>query len=124
MKKSFKQNVGPLDRIIRFAGGIALLTLGILIAEGAFQVVFIILSIPLFFSGITGYCPTYTLFGISTASPRSQMMPEMLKGCCSTEEKFLSCPTMMKGCSERVNDRSSNTPNPKGQSHENERREP
>ena len=123
MKSSFKQNVGPLDRILRVVGGIALLMLGMLIAEGTFQVVFIILSIPLLFSGITGFCPTYTLLGISTASPRSQMMPHMLKGCCSDEGKFPSCPPMREGGTEQVNDRSSGTPNPKGESNENKGRE-
>jgi hypothetical protein len=104
MKNLTKHNVGLLDRVLRVFVGIALLTLAALAADGTFRVFFIILSIPLLFSGITGFCPTYTLFGIFTASPRSQMMSQMLHACCSAGEKFPSCPPMMKHDAERVND--------------------
>jgi len=66
MKVPFKPNVGMMDRMLRVGIGIALVVLGILIAKGTIGTVLVILSIPLLVSGIVGFCPTYTLLGIST----------------------------------------------------------
>lgn len=66
MKEMFRQNVGVFDRGLRICVGIALLTLGIAVVEGTAGTILIILSVPLLISGITGFCPTYTLFGFST----------------------------------------------------------
>ena len=66
MKIPFQQNVGIADRMLRIGMGIVLIVLGILIAKGTIGTVLVILSMPLLVSGITGFCPTYTLLGIST----------------------------------------------------------
>jgi len=66
MKIPFQQNVGIADRMLRVCIGIVLIVLGILIAKGTIGTVLVILSIPLLVSGIAGFCPTYTLLGIST----------------------------------------------------------
>jgi DUF2892 family protein len=66
MKITFKQNVGMFDRMLRVCLGLALIALGFLFVKETISTVLIILSIPLLFAGITGYCPTYTLLGIST----------------------------------------------------------
>lgn len=66
MKIPFQQNVGIADRMLRVGMGIVLIVLGILIAKGTIGTVLVILSMPLLVSGITGFCPTYTLLGIST----------------------------------------------------------
>ena len=105
MKNLFKQNTGLLDRALRLFVGIALVTWATIVANDTVRVVFIILSIPLFFSGITGFCPTYTLFGISTASPRNQTVAQTQHGCCSTGQKMPSCASMMKEGMDFLNDR-------------------
>ncbi len=71
MKITFKQNVGMLDRVLRVSIGMALMGLGTLVVKDAIGTVLIILSIPLLFSGITGFCPSYALWGISTKREES-----------------------------------------------------
>ncbi len=66
MRNPFKQNMGVLDRVLRiFAGGV-LVVLVTSVVTGAAAIVLVILSIPLLIPGITGFCPAYVLFGIST----------------------------------------------------------
>lgn len=66
MKITFKQNMGILDRMLRICTGIILIVLGMLMVKETVGIVLIVLSIPLLISGITGFCPAYILFGIST----------------------------------------------------------
>jgi len=110
MKNSLNQNTGPLDRVLRVFVGIALLTLATLAADSTISFIFLILGIPLLFSGITGFCPTYTLLGISTATPKIRMMPQKLQACCSSVEGLPSCPPLVKGAMGQVNDSSWGTP--------------
>ena len=65
MKIPFKQNVGLLDRTLRLVIGIVLLATGIW-TEGLVGIALTVLSIPLLVSGLVGFCPSYTLWGIST----------------------------------------------------------
>lgn len=61
------RNVGKTDRAIRFVIGIilgALVFTGTVTGIPAGILLFLTFSIPL--SGLIGYCPFYTLFGIST----------------------------------------------------------
>ncbi len=71
MKKALKQNMGTLDRVLRLSAGSLLLVLATLVVTGTAATVLIILSIPLLIPGLTGYCPSYSLFGISTKRERS-----------------------------------------------------
>lgn len=107
MKNLLKQNVGPLDRVLRVLVGVAL---AILAADGNIRVILMIFGIPLLFSGITGICPTYTLLGISTAYPKNQMTSKMLQACCFASEKFHSCHSIMEDAMERMDNRSRETP--------------
>ncbi len=66
MKISLKQNMGILDRMLRVCVGVVLLVLGMTVVTGSAAIVLLILTIPLLVPGITGFCPTYVLLGIST----------------------------------------------------------
>ena len=66
MKDGLKQNMGTLDRVLRVSAGIVLLLLAVSVSAGTTATVLSILCLPLLIPGITGYCPTYTLLGIST----------------------------------------------------------
>lgn len=66
----FRQNMGRLDRTVRFAAGVALVPIG-LFALGGLQgnligvVVVALAALPLTTS-LTGFCPLYVPFGAST----------------------------------------------------------
>jgi hypothetical protein len=60
------KNVGIMDRIIRFLTGTALIVAGLTVAKGTLGVILLILSAPLLLSALLGFCPTYTLLGLST----------------------------------------------------------
>lgn len=105
MKNPFRHNVGLLDRILRVWVGIALVTVGALAADGIVAVILLILSIPLLFSGITGFCPTYSLLGISTVSAGGTKISRMLQACCSADAEYPMCPPMMKNTMQHLNDR-------------------
>lgn len=62
-----KTNVGATDKIIRIVIGIVLIVLGVL--NTAWWLVIIGL-IPLI-TGLIGYCPLYTLLGISTCKVKT-----------------------------------------------------
>ncbi len=66
MKDGLKQNMGTLDRVLRVCAGIVLLLLAMFVVAGTTAIVLAIITLPLFIPGITGFCPTYTLLGIST----------------------------------------------------------
>jgi hypothetical protein len=60
------KNAGAMDRTIRLVVGIALIVAGLTVAKETLGIIFLILSIPLLISALLGFCPTYTLFGLST----------------------------------------------------------
>ena len=66
----FKKNMGRLDRTVRLIAGVALIPIGLLLLDGwqgnltgIFVTVFALLPIV---TGLTGFCPGYIPFGIST----------------------------------------------------------
>jgi hypothetical protein len=67
------RNVGKLDRIVRTVLGTALIIAGAMFAGGGTGTVLYVLSVPLLLSAVLGFCPSYTLLGISTKRE---------KGCC------------------------------------------
>jgi hypothetical protein len=66
MKNLFVQNMGTRDRTLRVGIGVILLILGVFPTKGFIAVIFLVLSILLLVTGITGYCVLYIPFGIST----------------------------------------------------------
>lgn len=66
MKIPLKQNVGTLDRIIRICSGSASIAIGVLAVKDTTRTILLLLSILPLVSEITGFCPSYTLLGIST----------------------------------------------------------
>jgi hypothetical protein len=74
MKNPLRQNMGMLDRMIRICMGIVLLVLGVIVAKGTIGLIFIIVSILLLMTGITGFCILYIPFRIST-KPKRQSLP-------------------------------------------------
>lgn len=67
----FKKNMGQLDRTLRFVVGVALIPIG-LFALGGWQgnLIGILAAVfgvaPLLATSLTGFCPGYIPFGIST----------------------------------------------------------
>ncbi len=72
-----KQNMGRLDRTLRFIVGVALIPIG-LFALGGWQgnligiLVVAFALVPLVVTSLTGFCPGYIPFGISTTLGREQ----------------------------------------------------
>jgi hypothetical protein len=63
-----KENVGGADKTIRILVGLAVLSL-VFILEGSARWWGLVGLVPLM-TGITGYCPAYLPFGISTCKSR------------------------------------------------------
>lgn len=63
-----KPNVGTADRIVRVLAGLALLSLLGLI-EGPWKWLGLVGFLPLITAAV-GFCPLYTLLGISTGAPQ------------------------------------------------------
>ena len=70
----FSRNVAGLDRAARLAIGIVLLPVALLLLGGPDGGIFGIAATAVgligLVSGVTGFCPTYVLFGWSTARDR------------------------------------------------------
>jgi Protein of unknown function (DUF2892) len=65
-----RRNCGTVDRALRMVLGIGLLGLyGALAAPGRYVT---LLGLPLIATAVTGFCPLYTLLGVSTLGPRSR----------------------------------------------------
>ena len=67
----FKKNMGQLDRVLRFVVGVALIPTGLFLLGGLQGNLFGILIavfgvVPLLVTSLTGFCPGYIPFGIST----------------------------------------------------------
>jgi uncharacterized membrane protein len=59
-------NMGKLDRIIRGIIGVALILVALLAMDGAWQIVLIVLGGILVGTALSGFCPLYVPFHIST----------------------------------------------------------
>jgi hypothetical protein len=59
-----KANVGGIDKVVRIVAGLALLSL-VFILEGSARWWGLVGLVPLA-TGLFGYCPAYSLFGLST----------------------------------------------------------
>jgi hypothetical protein len=59
-----KANVGGIDKVIRIVAGLAILSL-VFVLQGDARWWGLIGLVPLF-TGLFGYCPAYSLFGMST----------------------------------------------------------
>ncbi len=80
----FKRNEGTLDRAIRLAVAAVLLPTG-LVALGGLQgnVLGLLVALPGVLglvSGVTGFCPLYVPFGISTVGAEKEPSVGTLKG--------------------------------------------
>lgn len=64
--KFFKPNEGSLDRGLRIIFGVALLALSFFILSGLLQTLAMVFGLISLFTGITGFCGLYKLFGINT----------------------------------------------------------
>jgi hypothetical protein len=67
------KNVGGIDRILRIVIGLAILGWGAYgwSATGTFNLWALIGLVPLF-TGVIGWCPPYSIFGISTCSTKKK----------------------------------------------------
>jgi uncharacterized membrane protein len=59
-------NMGKLDRIIRGIVGVALIVVALFVLDGAWQIVLIVLGGILVGTALSGFCPLYVPFHIST----------------------------------------------------------
>ena len=62
----FKQNESKLDKNIRLAVGVVALLLGAFAFTGTLQIVALVVGALGIFTGLTGFCLLYKLFGIKT----------------------------------------------------------
>jgi hypothetical protein len=80
----FKRNEGTLDRIARLALGIVLLPTGLVLLGGMQGNVWgLLVALPGVIglvTALTGFCPTYVLFGISTLESEKKPSVASLKG--------------------------------------------
>ena len=80
----FKRNEGTLDRIARLAVGIVLLPTGLVLLGGMQgNVLGLLVTLPGVIglvTALTGFCPTYVLFGISTLESEKKPSVASLKG--------------------------------------------
>lgn len=62
----FKKNTGNMERFIRIALGIVVLSLALTIMSGVVQWIVLAVSVVFFVTGIAGFCPLYTIIGLAT----------------------------------------------------------
>ena len=62
----FSKNEGTLDRGVRLVTGLILLALVFTSLAGIWQIIAAVVGLILLATGAIGFCPLYTLFGIST----------------------------------------------------------
>lgn len=68
-----KKNVGKIDKIIRIALAVLLLTLNLTgIITGTLSIVAWVVTASMVFTTLTSFCPVYTLLGINTCPMKSQ----------------------------------------------------
>lgn len=66
-----KTNVGATDKLIRIVVGIVLILVGVFSSGWSSKIWIIIGLIPLI-TGLIGYCPLYTVLGISTCKTKTE----------------------------------------------------
>ena len=62
-----KPNEGTIDRAIRGVAGALLLVVGLVLVKGTIGIVLDVLGAIFLVTGVVGFCPLYTLFGINTS---------------------------------------------------------
>jgi len=62
----FKQNESKMDKKIRLIVGAVILWLALFVFTGTLQIVALVIGILAIFTGLTGFCLIYKLFGIKT----------------------------------------------------------
>ncbi len=84
----FKRNEGIIDRVVRVALAVALLPAGLLwlglLQGGVLAVLVAGLGVVMLVTGLTGFCPSYVLFGINTLEKEKELMAKcasMAAGC-------------------------------------------
>ena len=65
----FKTNVGGLDRIVRIVVGVVALAAFFFVGDAAWRWLLLIGIVPLA-TGLMGWCPLYTMLGLSTCSTK------------------------------------------------------
>ncbi|MEZ4777929.1 MAG: DUF2892 domain-containing protein [Flavobacteriaceae bacterium] len=67
------RNMGRWDRVIRFVIAITILILYLTnIISGTLAIVFLVFAVATTFTGITGYCPLYPIFGWNTCKMKEK----------------------------------------------------
>jgi hypothetical protein len=62
----YKKNMGQLDRAVRFVVGVALVLSGPFMRDGALEILAAAFALLLILTSVTGFCPGYIAFRIST----------------------------------------------------------
>jgi hypothetical protein len=62
----FKQNESNLDKNIRLVVGVVVLILALFVFSGVLQIIAFVIAFLAIFTGLTGFCVIYKLFGIKT----------------------------------------------------------
>ncbi len=74
-----KRNMGNLDRLLRtFIVAPVAIILGVVVFQfgSVFSIIVLLVAAIMLGSSALGFCPTYTLFGISTLGHRGEGPPE------------------------------------------------
>ncbi|MFA6301322.1 MAG: DUF2892 domain-containing protein [Candidatus Paceibacterota bacterium] len=66
-----KKNESNLDRIVRIILAIVFFVVGFWWLGGIWQAVFYVLALIMLFTGVSGFCGLYKLFGMSTIKETS-----------------------------------------------------
>lgn len=61
-----RRNMGRTDRAVRFVVGVALLPIGLFALSGLAGIVAVVVAVVALGTSLTGFCPGYVPFGIST----------------------------------------------------------
>lgn len=62
----FQQNESKMDKKIRLVLGVLVLFLALFVFTGTAQIVALVIGVVAIFTGLTGFCLIYKLFGIKT----------------------------------------------------------
>ncbi|MFA6184759.1 MAG: DUF2892 domain-containing protein [Candidatus Shapirobacteria bacterium] len=62
----FQQNESKTDKKIRLVVGVVVLWLALFVFTGTLQIVALVIGILAIFTGLTGFCLVYKLFGVKT----------------------------------------------------------
>jgi hypothetical protein len=63
-----KKNIHPIERVVRFFGGLFIASLAFWGPKNAWFLLGLIMTV----TGLIGWCPPYTLLGINTCSRKEQ----------------------------------------------------